>query len=322
MSRGIGEFEPIQELVPEWLAVVVALLTQLGDIWFLALVLATLYWFRSSGRDDVAVVGGVWLAGMGLYKGLKEVFGFPRPEQPLLDPELLPRIVQPVYEATAFATGYGFPSGHAVNATIVYFGLAYVLPYGTPRRRFVGAAALVAVVSVSRVVLGVHYLVDIVVGVIVGATLLFVARSLMERTPADRATVAFALAIVLAVFFVGASDAHPDAIFVLAASLGTFAGWQLVMAGRQLVTLDRSSPALRPVAARGGAALAAVAPLLVALGVFPPLSSYAVGGALGLAATGLVAAPVAWHSDAARRAASTVRTRLAAALARVRNRFD
>lgn len=251
MSRGIGEFGPIQEHIPEWLAVVIALLTQLGDVWFLAVLLGALYWLDTPRRDDIAVIAGVWLAGMGVYKGLKELFGFPRPDQPLLDPELLPWLVQPVYQATAFATGYGFPSGHAVNTTIVYLGLAHVLTYGSRRRRFAGAAAIVAIVSFSRVALGVHYLVDVVAGVAVGLSVLLLAALLVPRTAADRPTIALGLAIGGGLFFVLLSDAHPDALFVLAAALGVFAGWQAIMLGRQLAALEYPSSTRRPVVARG-----------------------------------------------------------------------
>ncbi|MHC3438975.1 phosphatase PAP2 family protein [Natrialbaceae archaeon A-gly3] len=306
MSRGIGEFGPIQESIPEWLAVVIALLTQLGDIWFLTVLLTALYWFGLPNRDDVAVIAGSWLAGMGLYKGLKEVFGFPRPDQPLLDPDLLPWGVEQLYEATAMASGYGFPSGHAVNTTIVYFGLAYALPVSTPRRRFTGAAAIVATVGFTRVALGVHYLVDIVVGVGVGFLLLGSAYVLMNRTATDRPTVAFALAVVFGLFFVGTSRADPDAIFVLAASLGAFAGWQLVVLGRRLVALEIPSRTLRPIAIRGGAATVALAPLVAALEYFPLLSAYAAGGVTGLVAAVAVTVPVARHSPRARRVGAAI----------------
>ena len=48
MSRGIGGIDPIQELLPDWMALGVGLLTQLGDAWFLVLLLAVLYWSMPS----------------------------------------------------------------------------------------------------------------------------------------------------------------------------------------------------------------------------------------------------------------------------------
>lgn len=310
MSRGVGEFEPIQDQIPEWLAVVVALLTQLGDIWFLAVLLAALYWFGAAERDGIAAVAGLWLAGMGLYRGLKEIFGLPRPDRPLLDPEVLPGIVRPVYEAAAFAGGYGFPSGHAVSTTIVYFGLAYVLAFGTLRRRVAGAAAIVATVSFTRVALGVHYLVDVVAGVAVAAALLLVAKVLLARLPADRPSIAFGLAIALGLFFTVASDVHPHALIVLAASLGAFAGWQSIVLGRRLASSARSSESSRSVLVRGGAAAVTAVLLIAALADLSLASPVARSGLIGLATAGLIAAPAVRRSDRVRSTAARIRHRL------------
>lgn len=232
MSRGVGALESIQDVLPEWVALVAALLTQLGDVWFLTLVLAALYWFDAPRREAIATVAGAWLAGMGLYLGLKELFAFPRPNVPLAEPDMYPSLIRPVYEATALATGYGFPSGHAVSTTIVYFGLAAVLAVGTRRQRVAGAATIVGTVCFTRVALGVHYLVDVVAGVGVGFCLLLVVRALAALRPDDTATSTFGLAVVCAVFFAAASSVAVDSILVLAASLGGMIGWQTFDLGR------------------------------------------------------------------------------------------
>lgn len=300
MSRGIGEFDAIQGSIPEWLAVVVALLTQLGDVWFLVLVLAVVYWIDRRDRDGVAAVAGVTLAGMGLYKGLKEVFGLPRPEEPLLDPGLLPSLIAPLYEATATAGGYGFPSGHAVNTTIVYVGLASVLSIGSGRLRYAVAAGLVALVSFTRVALGVHYVVDVVAGVAVGLALLWIARSLSSREFTDRATITFALGIGFGAFFFVTSDGASDAVFLLAAALGGFGGWQLVMLGRSVIGASSRSRTVRPLVARASGAVVAAIPLLVALEGAPLVSLSTAAAGVGLAVASAVAIPVFLHSSSVR----------------------
>ncbi|THE64744.1 phosphatase PAP2 family protein [Salinadaptatus halalkaliphilus] len=231
MSRGIGEFDGIQGAIPDWLAIGIALLTQLGDIWFIALLLGGLYWWQVAPRADIATVAGVWLAGIGLYRGLKEVFAFPRPNELLLDPAELPIVVQQVYESTAFATGYGFPSGHAVGTTIVYFGLAHVLPIRTRRRRFVIAGGLVAAVSVSRVALGLHYVVDVVAGVGVGLVLLVTVQALISRSQLDQVIVAGLVAIGFGVFYVVTSAGAPAAILTLTITVAAVAGWRWLDSG-------------------------------------------------------------------------------------------
>jgi membrane-associated phospholipid phosphatase len=69
----------------------------------------------------------------------------------------------------------GFPSGHATMSTLVYGGLALVHRRHVPSEGTVAAALaalVVLAVSLSRVVLGVHYLGDVLVGLLVGAVAL------------------------------------------------------------------------------------------------------------------------------------------------------
>ena len=308
MTRGIGAVEPIQQHVPEWLAVGIALVTQLGDLWFLTLLLLGLYWTRPAIRADVATVAAIALGGIGLYRGWKHVFELPRPDEPLLDPALLPWFVEPLYLLTASASGYGFPSGHATVSTIVYVGLAIVLGVGTRRQRVAVAWAIVCVVSLSRVALGVHYLVDVVVGVLLGAALLFVALELLERSSMDRPTVAFGLAVPLGAFYLVASGVELESVVLLGAILGALAGWQLVQFGRIVIEVDRPSAAVRPLVLRAGIALLAIAPIVVALEAFPLLrgSPYAVGGLVGLFAVAAVTLPVIQYSPRARRAVKAI----------------
>jgi undecaprenyl-diphosphatase len=75
--------------------------------------------------------------------------------------------------STATAFGSSFPSGHAMNSTVVYTSL---LLLAWPRLRSVGArmlaaaatALLVFAIAASRVVLTLHYVSDVVAGIILG----------------------------------------------------------------------------------------------------------------------------------------------------------
>ena len=63
--------------------------------------------------------------------------------------------------------GYGFPSGHTTAAA----GLATALVGSLPRRerwQYALAVGFVALVAATRLLLGVHYLVDVLAGVFVG----------------------------------------------------------------------------------------------------------------------------------------------------------
>ena len=76
---------------------------------------------------------------------------------------------------------YGFASGHAIDSTVTYGALASVLRAGTRWQRLLVASSLVGLVALSRVVLGVHFAVDVVVGIGVGLAYLFVVGRVLDR---------------------------------------------------------------------------------------------------------------------------------------------
>lgn len=232
MTRGVGEHALIGETLPDWLAVLFGLVTQLGDTWFLVVLLAVLFWRATPSRSGVAFVAGAWLAGIGLYRGLKETFALPRPQATPLDPDALPVGIETVYELTAFGAGYGFPSGHAVNSTVVYVGLATVCIGVSVRRRYGIAATVVAAVCASRIVLGLHFLVDVVVGAGLALGLLAGIRAIGRWVDADAPTVAFATAIPFAGYYAIASAGTGESIGLLVAAAAGLAGWHRYGASR------------------------------------------------------------------------------------------
>jgi undecaprenyl-diphosphatase len=117
----------------------------------------------------VAVIGG-WL----VDNGLKELIGR---ERPVFD------------DPVSTSSGPSFPSGHAMTSTAAY-GAVVLLA----RRRAVTVAAIVLVVAIgiTRIVLGVHWVTDVLGGWVVGAAwVLLCARVLLrgeeDLRPRDRA---------------------------------------------------------------------------------------------------------------------------------------
>ena len=82
-------------------------------------------------------------------------------------------------------TSYSFPSGHAMAATVLY-GLLAAFAMQTSkswRRRVIAvsiAVSLVALVCFSRIYLGVHYLTDVLAGVIEGVVWLVLCLTMMK----------------------------------------------------------------------------------------------------------------------------------------------
>lgn len=215
----------MQGVLPDWTAPFVALLTQLGDVWFLVVLLVAVYVRRADRREEVVLVGGLFLASIGLVQTLKYTLQFPRPDRPLLAPELVPSLVRPLYEVTAFSGGYGFPSGHATGTAVVYVGLAAVLAVEARRRWFVAAGSLVALVSLTRIALGLHFLVDVLAGAVLGSVLAVGGVYGLGAVTDDPQTVALSGALATngaSVLASGGESLTVLAVLVTAALLG---GW-------------------------------------------------------------------------------------------------
>lgn len=235
MSRGFGEVEFLQELLPEWAIAAAGLLTQFGDGWFLLVVMAAVFVFAEDCRTDIVALLGVTFGAVGLYRGLKHLFALPRPALSPLDTDGLHPATEFVLELTATPVSYGFPSGHATGAAVVYLGLACILAVGTRRKRFATAAGVIALVAATRLVLGVHYLVDVIAGATLGAgfvALVFVASR--RFVPEYRVQIAYATALPLAGFYLFTSDATLESILLLGGTVTVFAGWQLLQSVEHL----------------------------------------------------------------------------------------
>ena len=84
-------------------------------------------------------------------------------------------------EPVATARGKSFPSGHAMSSTVVYGSLLLVFLPGVARRwrgwLVAGVSAVVVAVAFTRLALGVHYLSDVVGGIVLGLAWLAVSTA-------------------------------------------------------------------------------------------------------------------------------------------------
>ncbi|WP_336325788.1 phosphatase PAP2 family protein [Halovenus sp. HT40] len=225
-ARSVGELDVLGDVLPGWLAGLMSVLTQLGDFWFLTVLLGVCFWQLPEKRSAVVALFGTALGGLGLYRALKHTFEFPRPETVPVDPGAVPGVLRPLYGHAIAAGGYGFPSGHATTATILYGGLVLVLTVGTRSQRIAGAAGLVAVVCFSRLALGVHNLVDVIGGIGTGLLALGLLFVLPGRyLPEQRAYVTLAAAVPLAGLYLLASGGNVTAVQVALVAVVTMGGW-------------------------------------------------------------------------------------------------
>lgn len=191
----------LRETSPPAVTEAFALVTVLGGVPFLAVLLAVLYigW----DREAVATVVGYGLVAAAVTIALKAGFALPRPPAS-------------VRAAPVDPNSYGFPSGHAVASTVVYGGLLLVRDRVRESRVAVPVVALIALVGFSRVVVGVHYLGDVLAGHAVGLVILAgLRRGVGER--ADHACLVAAAVAAVAVILTGAAT---DSLLALGAGVG------------------------------------------------------------------------------------------------------
>jgi len=282
MSRGGAAVDALRDLLPESLAAAFALVTQLGDIWLYVLILSLLYWYWDCER--AARIVGVALGAVALTLALKHAFALPRPPvAPPALPAAVPAAFEPVYAETVSAESYGFPSGHAVGSAAVWGALALWTDVGARRQRFAAAAGLVVAISLSRLVLGVHYLVDVVAGVAVGAAYLAAVAAATERA-SDGPALAFGAATVVALVGVAVSGGATDPLAVFGAAGGALVAWTL--ADPPVTPWPRSA-----VGAGYALVTAAVVGAVAAVWLVVPLPQSTVVAVAALGVGGIIAAP-------------------------------
>lgn len=212
--------ETIRSLLPEFAVELSRYVTHLGDPVALVAVVSLFYWFGSSRRDG-AYVAGAGLGGLSLLVGLKGLFERARPPEDV---------------ALVAADGYGFPSGHALGATVVYLLLAGRMRILDRRLRYAAAAVTVASVASSRVLLGVHYPGDVLVGVAVGVVYVAAVQRTVEMPEA-----VFGIAFAVGAAAYAAGSRYYVGLSTGAPSAGLLVWWRL---GDQLLSVEVSREAM------------------------------------------------------------------------------
>ena len=82
--------------------------------------------------------------------------------------------------------GYSFPSGHSVSSVIVYGLLLYLIRTHCKNEKLKTALSavctcLMLLIGPSRLYVGVHWATDVLCGMLIGAAILAIAISILER---------------------------------------------------------------------------------------------------------------------------------------------
>ena len=131
--------------------------TRLGDGWlWYALGIILLLWGGPQRFSAVGAAGSAAIAGIIVFKALKRLSHRPRPCQ--LEPHCWSKVFPP--------DKFSFPSGHTMTA----FSIALVLSYYYPSLE--GTLLFLALsIGFSRIVLGMHFLSDVLAGIVLGVAL-------------------------------------------------------------------------------------------------------------------------------------------------------
>jgi len=186
----------------EWFAL---LITEFGEDPVIILVLALLYWLYE--RENTMALASYLVAGIGITLILKSGLAMPRPPE---DVWLVAREYDP----------YGFPSGHAFNAVVLYGGLLYVHDKLRQPLWLAAGVLLILGVSLSRVVLGYHYFGDILAGILLGVIFLIA----IDRLTGRNAQYGFILGFIVAIPAVVISSGETFGLIALGASIGGVVG--------------------------------------------------------------------------------------------------
>src|SRR5579863_7962612 len=142
---------------PRWIRIWMIAATKMGDgwIWYgLGIMLIIFGWAQRIAA--VGAAGSAAVIGIFVFKGLKHLSQRPRPCQ--YEPHCWAKVLPP--------DKFSFPSGHTMTA----FSIALVVSYFYPSLE--GPLFFLALsIAVSRIVLGMHFLSDVLAGMVLGVAL-------------------------------------------------------------------------------------------------------------------------------------------------------
>ncbi|MBE6620689.1 MAG: phosphatase PAP2 family protein [Ruminococcaceae bacterium] len=164
---------------------IMSVVTMLGEETIFLGIALLIFWCLNKKRGYIFLLIG--FVGITINQILKLTFRIPRPW--VKDPNFT--VVESAVEE---ATGYSFPSGHTQNVADTFGCVAY-----SAKRTWVRIASviLILLVGFSRMYLGVHTPLDVVVSLIVGAVLVLSLYPLLERLFAKDRNVLITLCITV-----------------------------------------------------------------------------------------------------------------------------
>lgn len=144
---------------PKWVRLCAVAATRAGDGWLWYLVgLIILLAGGESRFEAVAAAGSAALVAMATFKAIKHISGRKRPCQ--IEPHCWATLLPP--------DQFSFPSGHTITAFAVAVTFGEFYPILMPGLLFCALS-----IATSRILLGMHFLSDVIVGAALGMLLAY-----------------------------------------------------------------------------------------------------------------------------------------------------
>ena len=153
---------------------VIGLITRLGEETIGIVILCLFFWCIS--KKIAYVIGVSFFLSSLTVQGMKICFRIDRPW--IIDPTF-----EPVPGAIEYATGYSFPSGHTQNATALYGSLGACIKQKPLK---IILFAIPVLVAFSRMYLGVHTLLDVVVSLVITFLLIWISVKIFSSDIIDK----------------------------------------------------------------------------------------------------------------------------------------
>ena len=116
------------------------------------------------------------IVAVGTCIGLKELC---KVERPIEDPEVRFVLLDNYFVNTKNLVGtYSFPSGHAILSAALFTSIGLNLKN---KRFWIVSVFLILLVSMSRIYLGVHFLIDCIVGIVLGIIIAYLMYRLYDK---------------------------------------------------------------------------------------------------------------------------------------------
>lgn len=152
ISNGVQE---ILNPVLNKIMMLVSLIANTGSLIFLSIIVFVFLFYKKRTKEAFVFVFGVG-GGALIVEFLKQIIGRARPENSLI-----------------LASGYSFPSGHALNSIVFFLLVAYFFKNNVKdkilKRIFlIACIVLPLIIGFSRIYLNVHWMSDVIAGFAIG----------------------------------------------------------------------------------------------------------------------------------------------------------